>query len=162
MTSIGGSQAVSEEMALVVRIAENLHALPIDAIEEVLPALPLEKLPDCPPFVRGVVFVRGHIIPIVDAAERLGLTRQARPLEPHIICLTWQGRLLGLEVDEALDLIDLHGATRLDAQFMGSRGGFFAGVVEINGELLRMLNLHRLLTASEAQSLEAAPPNLGQ
>lgn len=162
MKSFGNGQADGAELALVVRIAESLHALPIDAIEEVLPALPLEKLPDCPSFLRGVVFVRGHIIPVVDAAERLGLARRERPLEPHIICLAWHGRLLGVEVDEALDLLDLRGAMRLDAQSIGSRGGFFAGVVELNGELIRLLNLERLLTASEAESLTAAPPNPGQ
>ena len=56
-----------------MRIGENLHAMPIDVIVEVLPALPIEAVPQCPAFVRGVVFVRGHLIPVLDAAERLGL-----------------------------------------------------------------------------------------
>ena len=57
-------------------------------------------------FVRGVVFVRGHLIPVVDAAERLGLREHQRPDEPHIVCLRVDGRLVGVELDEALDLLE--------------------------------------------------------
>lgn len=56
---------------LTMRLDQELHALPIDAVEEVLPALPVESVPQCPEFIRGVVFVRGHLIPAFDAAGRL-------------------------------------------------------------------------------------------
>lgn len=61
-------------------IAENLHAIPINVVDEVLPALPIEAVPQCPRFVRGVVLSRGRFIPVLDAAERLGLPNHNRPL----------------------------------------------------------------------------------
>lgn len=147
----------SGDTALAVRIGENLHAIPIAAVEEVLPALPVESLPECPPFIRGVVFVRGHLIPVLDAAERLGMTGHQRPSEPHIICLRVDGRLVGVEVDEALDLIDLGAGTRLDAGAVGARAGFFDAVIELDEHVLRLLNPERLLSDEEVAKLEELP-----
>lgn len=95
--------------ALSVRLGNNLHAIPIAAVEEVLPALPVETIPQCPSFVRGVVFGRGHLIPVLDAAERLGVQGHPRTPEPHIVCLLIGNRLVGVEFDEAIDLIEIHG-----------------------------------------------------
>jgi purine-binding chemotaxis protein CheW len=139
--------------ALAVRIAGKLHAIPIGAVEEVLPALPVEELPQCPPYVRGVVFVRGHLIPVLSAAERLELRGYERPPEPYIVCLSLGGQLLGIEVDEALDLIDLAGGSELAAERVGAGGGFFDRVLELDGQIVRVLNPDRLLDREEAAQL---------
>jgi purine-binding chemotaxis protein CheW len=145
------------EKALAVRLGEDLHAIPITAIEEVLPALPIESIPQCPAFVRGVVSVRGHLIPVLDAAERLGLEGHQRPAEPHIVCVRVGGRLVGLEVDEALDLIDLSPATLVPAEDIGASAGFFAGVVELDDQVVRILDPQRLLAREETAELERMP-----
>ncbi len=157
MTRSNDHATKSGDTALAVRIGENLHAIPIAAVEEVLPALPVESLPQCPPFIRGVVFVRGHLIPVLDAAERLGMSGHQRPSEPHIICLRVGERLVGVEVDEALDLIDLGAGVRLDAGQVGARHGFFDGVIELDEKILRLLNPERLLGDDEAAELEGLP-----
>ncbi|QDU97020.1 chemotaxis protein CheW [Lignipirellula cremea] len=141
-------------LALAVRLGESLHAIPIAAIEEVLPALPIEPVPHAPPFILGVVFVRGHLIPVVDAGERLGVPRK-RPLEPPIVCVYCNQRLFGIEVDEALDLIDLDGAAVLSAEQAGAAAGFFAGVIDYQGEVIRLLDPEQLLGAEEKTQLQA-------
>ena len=128
--------------------------MPIEAVEEVLPARPIETLPQCPDFVAGVVFVRGHLIPVLSAAERLRLRNYSRPAEPHIVCLRLGDRLVGLEVDEALDLVDLRQGVRLDAREVGGRGAFFSGVLDLDGKLLRILNPARLLADDETAALD--------
>ena len=141
-------------MALAVRLGKNLLAIPITAVEEVLPALSIEPIPQCPNFVRGVVFVRGHLIPVIDAAERLGIKDHQRPPEPHIVCLRVGDRLVGVEFDEALDLMELNDANSLSAADVGAdRQGFFAGVLEQDGEVIRLLAPDRLLQQLEAEQL---------
>jgi purine-binding chemotaxis protein CheW len=139
-------------LALLVRLGETLHALPVESVEEVLPALPIEPIPQAPTYLRGVVFVRGHWIPVVDAAERLGLERP-RTAEPPIVCLSLQGRLIGVEVDEALDVIDLSRGVEAAAADLGAGEGFFAGLVDLEGQSIRILNPQRLLAAEEASRL---------
>lgn len=149
--------SLGEQLALAVRIGENLHAMSIDVIEEVLPALPIEAVPQCPTFVRGVIFVRGHLIPVFDAAERLGLRDHIRPPEPHIVCLRVGSRLVGLEVDEALDLIDVPPNTALPIEEVNARSGFLSGLIERDGQVIRILDVARMIGQQEAIELEPLP-----
>lgn len=157
MTETTTTQAPTPTMVLAVRLGEAMHAIPIGVVEEVLPALPIETVPNCPPFVRGVVFVRGHLIPVLDAAERLGLRGHQRPLEPHIVCLRIGGRLIGVEFDEALDLIDLGDAETLSSGELGASAGFFSGVIQRDGRIMRLLDPDRLIQYEEAAELENIP-----
>lgn len=142
---------------LGVRIGGALHALPIDAVVEVLPALPVETIPQCPSFVRGVVFVRGHLIPVFDAAERLDLAEHSRPVEPHIVCLRVDGRLVGLEVDEAIELFSLPAAGRLPVDSIGAGAGMLSQIVEHEGQIVRVLNPQRMVSAGESAALDQIP-----
>lgn len=138
---------------LAVRLGEDVHAIPIDAVEEVLPALPIESMPQCPAFIRGVVYVRGHVIPVLDAAERLGLHEHQRPLEPHIVCLRIGDRLIGVEFDEALDLIEIDPTKLMAAERIGARHGFFSGVIDHDGQMIRLLDPDRLLAEEETAEI---------
>ena len=157
MTSNSANSVLTRQLALAVRIGENLHAMPIDVIEEVLPALPIETIPQCPSFVRGVVFVRGHLIPVLDAAERLGLRDHVRPAEPHIICLRVGSRLIGLEVDEAIDLIEIPPGTALPVEEWNTQSGFLSGLIEKDGQVIRILDAARMIAQQEAVALEPLP-----
>lgn len=157
MTGNSANSVRQFQRALAVRIGENLHALPIEVIEEVLPALPIETIPQCPSFVRGVVFVRGHLIPVFDAAERLGLRNHVRPPEPHIICLRVASRLIGLEVDEALDLIEIPSSTALPLAELNTERGFLTGLIEMDGQVIRVLDAARMIAQDEAAALEPLP-----
>lgn len=140
---------MSEEIVLLVRLGKDLYAMPLAAIEEVLPALPIESMPQCPDFVRGVIFVRGHLIPVLDAAERLGWKGPHRSDEANIVCMRVGGGLVGVEFDEVLDLFDLGGAEVLPAAEIGARAGFFTGVVERDGRLIRLLDPEKLTSREE-------------
>lgn len=157
MTESTVDRAQASGIVLAVRLGEELHAIPIRVVEEVLPALPIESVPNCPAFVRGVVFVRGHLIPVLDAAERLGIKGHERPLEPHIVCLRVGDRLVGIEFDEALDLIDLGSVESLSSDDLGASAGFFSGVVDWEGRIIRLLEPEKLLEGQEAAELEQIP-----
>lgn len=154
MTKPESHETKLAQTALAVRIGERLHALPIAAVEEVLPALPIEPVPQCPPFVRGVVFVRGHVIPVLSAAERLGLQDYVRPDEPNIVCLRIDDRVVGVEFDEAIDLFQIGGDESLTVNRMGGHEGFFTGVIDHEGEIIRLLDPRHLISETEAVSLE--------
>jgi purine-binding chemotaxis protein CheW len=142
---------------LAVRLGQDLHAVPIAAVEEVLPALPIEVIPQCPGFVRGVVFVRGHLIPVLDAAERLGMKAHQRSDEPPIVCVRVGERVVGVEFDEAIDLMEIRLDRALAAEDLGAQEGFLSGLVEHDGQVIRILNPERLIAKDEASQLERLP-----
>jgi purine-binding chemotaxis protein CheW len=142
---------------LTVRLGRNLHGIPIESVEEVLPALPVESVPGSPPFVRGVVFVRGHLIPVLAAAERLGLVDHQRPPEPQIVCLRAAGRIVGLEIDEAIDLIAIDPGSVMPADAVGAACGLLSGLVDVDGDLIRLIDAERVMDASESADVARLP-----
>jgi len=157
MTQSATPSVTPGDQVLVVRLGAGLHAIPVAAVEEILPALPVEPVAQCPPFVRGVVYVRGHLIPVLDLAERLGMADHVRPAEPHIVCLRWSGRLVGVQVDEALDLMKLPDTAGLSAELLGAGSGLIQSVIERDGQIVRLLNPARLVAPDEAPGLSEMP-----
>lgn len=138
------ANSLAGQLALAVRIGGILFAIPIDSVEEVLPALPIEFIPQCPPYLSGVVSVRNKLIPILDAAERLGIGSHVRVMEPPIVCLRVAERQVGLEVDEAVDLIEVPRFERVtDEANVVER--FISGLVEKDGQLIRILDVEGML-----------------
>jgi purine-binding chemotaxis protein CheW len=154
MTESSVTRAHSPGLVLAVRIGDKLHAIPITAVEEVLPALPIEQVPQCPAFVLGVVFVRGHVIPVLSAAQRLGVENYERPDEPNIVCLRIGERIIGVEFDEAIDLIDIGEDESLAANKLGVGSNFFTGVIDHNGQIIRLLDPEKLISETEAAQLQ--------
>ncbi|WP_437204454.1 chemotaxis protein CheW [Planctomicrobium sp. SH664] len=153
MTQLGQVTHIASRTLLKVRLGGKLHAIPIEEIEEVLPALPVEPIAQSSPWLRGVVFVRGHLIPVLDGVRRLGFPVQHRTNDPHIVCLRWQNQLLGLEVEEALDLIELPEHPDLTSATLGVADRFVSGVVDLEGEIIRVLNVRELSPGHDVAEL---------
>ena len=145
------------EVVLTLRLGRALYALPLASVVEVLPFLPIATLPGCPEFLLGVVFVRGHLIPILDAAERLGLRNHTRVADPHIVCVEIRGRLVGILVDEALDLAELPTTAALGHEDLGLHAGFFRGAVHHAGETIRLLDATRVVLDAEMVAIRELP-----
>jgi len=157
LTELKANVVAAGNLALAARLGHDLYAIPIECVEEVLPALPIESVPQCPAFVLGVVFVRGHLIPVVSGAERLGLRSHKRPPEPHIVCLRFGEQLVGVEFDEAIELIEFGADPPLAADELGAREGFFVSVIELNGSIVRLLDPRKLFGLKEAAELTTMP-----
>lgn len=95
-------EAVGLQLEIVeFRLGEELYALPSTAVREVYPLKGLTPLPCTPPFVLGIINIRGRILPVVDLTSLLGLTKQ-RLSEQSTVILMRSG---DLEVGVVTDLV---------------------------------------------------------
>ncbi len=145
MTNLPRSRRSSASLALAVLLGGERYGIPFEYVDEVLPTLPVESLPECPAYVRGVMLVRDQLIPVIDAALRLNLRSRRTPLEPHIVCLRVDGHSLGLQVDEALELIEIATNAGLSLAEIATPKPFCCGIYDLNGEVIRMLDPAQLL-----------------
>lgn len=143
---------------LTVRIGQVLHAIPIAAIEEILPALRIERVAGIPDWIQGMVFVRGHLIPVFNLAPILQLSVPEN-LDPHLICLRVHGRIIGMEVDEAIDLVDLPEEGRISVPELVGQTGLISAVIDHHGELIRILNPDHILHPDALKVLDS--PSIG-
>ncbi|HEY4716673.1 MAG TPA: chemotaxis protein CheW [bacterium] len=137
------------------KIGSDKYAIDIMKIKEITRFCPIKRVPKSPPFVDGVINLRGRIIPIMDMRKRLDVEVTPAGKKTRIFVVIMLNRVAGLLVDEATEVIRIPltqikpapgFAKAVDAQF-------FEGVFEKNGELILIFNIDKILTGQEITSL---------
>ncbi|MEM6539013.1 MAG: chemotaxis protein CheW [Pseudomonadota bacterium] len=92
---------------LSFRIGENEYSVDIMSVREIRGWTKTTSLPHAPRFVRGVINLRGTVLPVLDLAMRLGLT-ETDPEDRNVIIVVDVGsRVMGMRVDAVSDILSL-------------------------------------------------------
>lgn len=104
-------------------------------------------VPGAPAFVAGVVHVRGKLVPVVDLRKRFGLDPAARTLDSRVIVVKVSGRVAGLLVDSAREVVRLDAATfEPPPELLDSdASGFVRAVSTQASRLLLVVDVPRLI-----------------
>ena len=127
-------------------IGDEEYGVDIMAIREIKGWAQTTELPNTPPFMRGVINLRGAIVPILDLRARFCAAR-TDTTERHVIIVVAVGtRVAGILVDAVADIIavaasDIQGVPQLDH---GSAAGFLTGLVTVEGRMVALLDLDRI------------------
>jgi purine-binding chemotaxis protein CheW len=135
-------------------LGEQPYCVDIMSVREVRTSNAITPLPGAPDFVRGVINLRGTIVPILDLRARFGQGR-TEPSQSHaVVIVTIDGRLNGLLVDGVSDILSV-GASKI-APIPESdgerRNPFFEGLVTQGDTMLIVIGLDRVTKHSEAAS----------
>jgi purine-binding chemotaxis protein CheW len=147
-------ESVGQEL-ISFRIGEQEFCVDIMAVREIRGWTQATPLPQAPSYVRGVINLRGAVLPIVDLSARLGLGATEPSVRNVIIVVRIGARLVGLLVDavsEVLtatsDMIQPTPDVSCDAVKM-----FIRGILALEGRMVSWITLDRILPE---QALEAA------
>ncbi len=155
---MSASSAANAPMQLIsFAIGDDQYGVDIMAVREIKGWTTITHLPRQPDYVRGVLNLRGVIVPIIDLRCRFGqgLT-EATPL--HIVIIVQIGsKLVGLLADRVLDIVSLDGLQiqPVPRVVQSSRVEFLAGLVTIEGSMIALIDLSHLLSMS-SNGLEGA------
>lgn len=111
-------------------------------------------LPDSPAYVRGVINLRGAILPIVDLAARLELA-ETDATARHVVIVVWIGkRLVGLLVDAVCDILTVSSEMLQPTPSLKSETveSLVAALVTVGDRMVALLDLDRVLPAFEEQA----------
>jgi purine-binding chemotaxis protein CheW len=139
-------------------IGQDQYGVDIMAVREIKGWSEITHLPKQPDYVRGVLNLRGVIVPIIDLRCRFGqgLT-EATPL--HIVIIVQIGsRAVGLLADRVLDIVSLD-ASQIQPVPRIARGGrvdFLSGLVTVEGAMIALIDLSNLLTQQLGDEAETA------
>lgn len=118
-------------------IADQIYALSIDCVDEI--ALPQKSspLPGSAPYVKGVMNLRGRVIPLIDLAQKLSLPSGKE--KQKIIVAEVSGKTLGFLVDDVASIEELDKIEPLEQE------DFVEGVARKDGDLVLVLKPETLL-----------------
>lgn len=92
---------------LTFRIAEQEYALDIMSVREIRGWTHATPLPHAPNYMKGVINLRGTVLPVMDLSVRLGLTKQEQDDRNVIIVVKLEDTMTGLLVDAVSDIVAL-------------------------------------------------------
>lgn len=140
------------ETWVTVEVADEVYALPVGCVEEVLRVSGITRLPYAPAPVRGITQQRGRVLTVVDLRARLGFEPAPLDSRSRICVVASRGRSIGLLVDAARHVVKIlpSGKQPAPAEVMTERSGFILGVYRLEDALAILLDVDRALLLDEA------------
>ena len=130
-------------------IGEDQYGVDIMAVREIKGWAEITHLPKQPEYVRGVLDLRGVIVPIVDLRCRFGQGLTEATLLHIVIIVQIANKPIGLLADRVLDIVSFEPSQVQPVPRIanGSRVNFLAGLITIEGAMIALIDLPNLLSA---------------
>ncbi len=132
---------------LTFNIGKQVYAIEIRNITEIIGIQNVTKVPNIKPFIKGIINLRGIIVPIVDVRKRFNLPAVEYDEKTCIIVVNFNNVEIGLIVDEVAEVINIP-AEELSPPpetSKGSESKFIEAMAKINKQIIILLNLERVL-----------------
>jgi purine-binding chemotaxis protein CheW len=148
MTDTSGTATIE---LLTFRLAEQEYALDIMSVREIRGWTHATPLPHAPQYMKGVINLRGTVLPVMDLASRLGLPEREQNERNVIIVVKYEDAMTGLLVDAVSDIVavtqeDLQPPPELSS---GTVEGVVSALTLIEERMIRVLNLPMTVESPE-------------
>ncbi len=143
---------------IVFKLGDEEYGIEVDKVQTIERMVPITRVPKTFTFVKGVINLRGVVIPIIDLRGRFSLPLIEYTESTRIIIVAVNDMEVGFIVDSANDVIDLNTDKIENPPEVvgGIKAKYLRGVAKINEErLLIMLNLSEVLNKNEIIQLES-------
>jgi purine-binding chemotaxis protein CheW len=144
---------------LTFSLAEEEYGIGILKIKEIIGMLPVTSVPKTPDFVKGVINLRGKVIPVVDLRGRFGIEEIAYTERTCIIVVEIDGQtgtiLMGIVVDSVSEVLNIKRDDIESAPSFGARLNteYILGMAKMEGGVKILLDIDKVLNADEVATL---------
>ncbi len=137
-------------------VGEEEYGLDILRVKEVIRIREITRLPKAPSFVRGIINLRGDVIPIIDLRDKFGLASQEYTAMTRVIVADVDAKLVGMVVDAASQVVRIP-SDQIEPPppiVGGLSAEYIRGVGKLEEKLIILLNIDRILSTQEKVELE--------
>jgi purine-binding chemotaxis protein CheW len=163
------SLSMSQETHVVgFKVGPETYGIPIKTLHEIVRVPEITAVPDAPAHVEGVINLRGKIVAVVDLRKRFGKAACGIDRHSRILVVEHQGRLAGMIVDSASEVLKIPESEIQTAPAMMKEGGLdcVTGLGKYQGRLIILLDVKKVLSARglehEPATTEAAGAPVGK
>jgi len=147
---------------LTFKLDGEVFALGIDKVREVLDYTSVTKVPQVPEFMRGVINLRGSVVPVVDMRLKFGMTRTDKTVNTCIIIveinLEGETTVLGALADSVQEVLDLEPYQIEPAPKIGTklRTEFIRGMGKRDEQFIIILDIDKVFTSAELAGVQTS------
>jgi purine-binding chemotaxis protein CheW len=135
------------ELHVVFRVADAEFALPAAAVHQLESYTGATRVPGSPPFVAGIMQIRGRVVPVVDARARFGLPAREPTLDTRVVVGAIGDRLVALLVDHAREVLAIAPSQVSPPHALLGDGanGFIRAVANVGPRVVMLLDFERMV-----------------
>jgi purine-binding chemotaxis protein CheW len=144
---------------LTFQLGEELYGVDILRVQEIKGYTTVTKIPNTPSHIKGVLNLRGTIVPIIELRTKFGMPTIEYTMFTVIVVVVVQEKVMGLIVDAVSDVLDIAKNDIQPAPKFGAKidVSFLNGIGKSGDKLVALLNMDQLLSDGEVPTLEAQP-----
>jgi chemotaxis signal transduction protein len=141
---------------ILFELANTIYGIPSQLVQQMEMIEQITPVPNSPPFVEGVVFSRGQVIPAINLRVRFGFEKIDYNLRTRLIVIQNNKRTVGLIVDTAREflLIPDEVIQPPPEEIAGLSGRYLAGIATLEQRIILILNVQELLAITESSVAE--------
>lgn len=145
------------------RIGRETFGVPISLVREIVRVPEITSVPNAPDYIEGVINLRGRIIPVVDLRKRFRENVAAPTKKNRIVVVEVEGRLIGLLVNSASEVLRILPSEIEAPQDVFQEGelNYITGVGKLHGRLVILLDLNKILQRGELRGLDETAELVG-
>lgn len=144
---------------LTFKLAAEEYGLEILKVQEIIKMMDITKVPRTPDYVRGVINLRGKVIPVVDLRLKFGMESVATTEKTCIIVVQVKrgdrSITMGIIVDEVSEVLDINGEEIEPAPSFGTNVDthFILGMAKTRGAVKILLDIDKVLSTGELETV---------
>ncbi len=156
---------ITENQFVTFRIEQELYAVNVFKVREILEVPEITKVPGMPEMIRGVVNIRGSVVPVIDLKEKFGHNRTEYTQDTAIIVLELESGHgvipVGIIADSAHEVINLESEQIEPPPRMSAfiNNEFISGMGKLESGFVIILNIDKLLSDKELSAVSKISDN---
>jgi purine-binding chemotaxis protein CheW len=160
------SEIVDTKQYLTFKLDEEVFAIDVSKVREVLDYTTITKIPRTPDFMSGVINLRGNVVPVVDLRLCFEMQKIQKTVNTCIVVVEMliegESTIIGTLADSVEEVIDLEADQIKPAPKMGTQMNteFIMGIGKRDGQFIMILDIDRVFSPEEMLSVRAAEANL--
>jgi purine-binding chemotaxis protein CheW len=153
MTTRVADGSVSDPIYQLVtfRLENETYGINVMHVQEVLRISEIAPVPGAPPYVLGIINLRGNVVTVIDTRSRFGLPPGDIDDNSRIVIIESEKQVVGILVDSVAEVVELRGSEIDVAPNVGNEESskYIQGVATRENDLLIVVDLNKLLSEGE-------------
>ena len=139
------------------RLGAEEYAIEITKVKEIILVEGITRVPQMPPYIEGIINLRGTVIPVVDLRQRFGVGSHALSEHTRIVVTRMEGRIVGMIVDAVSRVMKIPKANIQPPPdtIASVAGEYLVGVAKLDDRMQLLLDIEKVLHADEKRQLSA-------
>lgn len=149
-------QTFEQDQLVVFEVGDESFGIDISLVQEIIRLQPITEVPRAPMHIKGVINLRGKVIPVADLRERFGFAAGEETKATRIVVVNVLGNTVGMIVDAVSEVLRLNtDSIEPPSSIVESVGSqYLKGIGKLEDRLIILLNLEKLLAEIGAKPLD--------